>query len=94
MRGAYEINSHNRSRDEARRAAMEERSREKLIVVIAKINDLEPTMGGKWRRNMLSFYIACLAELVLHQSGFVNPTKAAMEPIEAEIRDLFDLTLD
>lgn len=53
------------------------RARESLIQTIAKIHDLEPTLGGKWRRNMEIYYIRRLAELVLYQLGFNDPTERA-----------------
>lgn len=67
------------------------RARESLIQTIAKINDLEPTLGGKWRANMVAYYVNRLAELVLYQSGFNTPTVQAVQVVELSIRNMLEL---
>ncbi len=67
------------------------RARESLIETIAKINDLEPTLGGKWKTNMVAYYTNRLAELVLYQSGFRNPSQAAIAAIQAGIYESLDI---
>ena len=57
-----------------------------LIETIAKINDLDPILGGKWKTKMLDYYINCLAKLILFQSGFSDPTREATASIDAGIR--------
>lgn len=70
--------------DEERR----EKARNVLVETIAKIADLEPVLGGKWRSGMLDYYSHRLAELVLYQSGFEHPSREAVEAIRIRIYDL------
>lgn len=63
------------------------KARQVLIETIAKIADLEPTLGGKWKRGMLDYYCGRLAELVLYQSGFVRPSLQAIEVIKRGIEN-------
>ena len=58
----------------------EEKARQTLINTIAKIYDLEPTLGGKWRLGMLRYYSNTLAELMLTQMGIddLSPINIAM----------------
>ena len=63
----------------------QEIAREKLLVTIRKISELEPILGGKWRTGMLEYYVSCLASLVLYQSGAENPTAKAVELVSAYI---------
>ena len=58
----------------------EEKARQTLINTIAKIYDLEPTLGGKWRQGMLRYYSNTLAELMLSQMGIedLSPINIAM----------------
>ena len=57
-----------------------EKARQTLINTIAKIYDLEPTLGGKWRLGMLRYYSNTLAELMLTQMGIddLSPINIAM----------------
>ena len=73
-------------RGSKRAEAKAERARSVLIETIAKISDLEPTLGGKWRRKMVDYYVGRLAELLLYQSGFDNPSKDAIEEVSVGIR--------
>lgn len=57
-----------------------------LIETIAKINDLDPILGGKWKKKMVDYYVDCLSKLILYQAGFPNPTLAATTVVEAGIR--------
>ena len=61
------------------------RARQTLIDTIAKIDDLEPTLGGKWKRNMLLYYYHRLAELVLYQCGFSHPSEVAVNCVASGI---------
>lgn len=65
--------------------AKAERAREVLIKTIASIDDLEPTLGGKWKQGMLDYYCDRLAELVLFQSGFNHPSANAMYSVKLGI---------
>ena len=56
-----------------------------LIETIAKIDDLEPTLGGKWKSKMLDYYVGCLANLILYQSGFSNPSFEAKASVSSGI---------
>ena len=67
--------------------AKAERARQTLIKTIASIDDLEPTLGGKWKVGMLDYYVRRLAELLLYQSGFKEPSQAGIEEMERGIRD-------
>lgn len=67
--------------------AKAEKARQSLIETIAKIDDLDPILGGKWKRNMLTYYVNRLAELVVFQSGFSNPSSLAIETVASGIRD-------
>lgn len=67
------------------------RARQSLIKTIAKIYDLEPTLGRNWRANMLSYYIDRLAELVLYQLGFENVAERAIQALADEIRDVLEV---
>ncbi len=66
--------------------AKAEKARESLIQTIAKIHNLEPTLGAKWRANMVTYYVDRLAELLLYQSGFSQPSKLAIRAMATQIR--------
>ena len=71
----------------------EAKAREILIGTIAKIYDLEPTLGGKWRLGMLRHYSNTLAELIFAQMGVedVSPMNIHMmgqELLETITRDI------
>ena len=68
--------------------AKAERARQSLIQTIAAIEDLEPTLGGKWRKGMLNYYTNRLAELVLYQCGFRQPSINAIKVLQSEIVSL------
>lgn len=61
------------------------RARDVLIETIAKIDDLEPTLGGKWKIAMVEYYSNRLAELLLYQAGFQDPSKAAVVAVRLGI---------
>ena len=63
--------------------AKAEKARQSLIETIAAIDDLEPTLGGKWKRGMVAYYTNRLAELLLYQSGVSHPSKIAVEAGQA-----------
>ena len=44
-----------------------------LIGTLCKIDDLDPVLGGKWKRGMLKYYSERLAELVLFDAGVTEP---------------------
>ncbi len=67
--------------------AKAEKARQSLIKTIASIDDLEPTLGGKWKAGMLDYYVRRLAELLLYQSGFKRPSREGIEAMERGIRD-------
>tara|TARA_Y100000310_G_scaffold319672_1_gene375227 strand:+ start:598 stop:939 length:342 start_codon:yes stop_codon:yes gene_type:complete len=69
------------------------KARESLITTIAKIHDLEPTLGGKWKTKMENYYISRLAGLILYQSGFSNPSPEAQAAIEIGIRRSLDFSI-
>ena len=73
--------------DEERR----EKARNVLMETIAKIADLEPTLGGKWQKNMVSYYTRRLAELVLFQSGFNHPSEEAIVSTQRAIYDSLEI---
>lgn len=77
-------------RGSKRADAKAEKARQTLIETIAKIYDLEPTLGGKWRANMVTYYVNCLAELLLYQSGFRNPTQEALAEVANGIRSTLE----
>lgn len=66
--------------------AKAEKARQSLIKTIAEIDDLEPILGGKWKRGMLTYYVNRLAELVLYQSGFSDPSGPAIQAMARVIR--------
>ena len=65
-------------------------ARETLIQTIAKIQALEPTLGGKWQAKMVLYYRSRLAELVLRQCGFSAPSALAISNIADRISDILD----
>lgn len=71
--------------------AKAEKARQSLIKTIASIDDLEPTLGGKWKVGMLDYYITRLAELVLYQSGFKHPSQSAIEAMGLRIRYVLEI---
>lgn len=73
-----------------RAEAKAEKARQVLIGTIAKINDLEPTLGGKWIQGMVDYYTMRLAELLLYQSGFLHPSLAAIVAVQVSIRGLLE----
>lgn len=73
-----------------KKADREKKARESLIKTIAKIHNLEPTLGAKWRENMLVYYVDRLAELLLHQSGFRVTTPYGIREMAAHIRRILD----
>lgn len=70
--------------------AKAEKARQVLIDTIAKISDLEPTLGGKWQRNMVRYYQNRLAVLLLYQCGFRNPSQYAIAYLTDRIADTLD----
>lgn len=68
--------------------AKAERARASLIKTIASIDDLEPTLGGKWKAGMLSYYVNRLAELLLYQSGFNTPSGLSIRAMADQIWSL------
>ena len=73
--------------DEERR----EKARNVLMATIAKIADLEPVLGGKWRSRMLDYYTHRLAELVLYQSGFEHPSSEALEAVVSSVENILEI---
>lgn len=74
--------------------AKAEKARQSLIQTIAAIDDLEPTLGGKWKTGMLTYYVSRLAELVLYQSGFKHPSEPAIEQMRVRIYDVLEIYPD
>lgn len=70
--------------------AKAEKARQSLIITITKIHDLEPTLGRKWREGMLDYYTIRLAELVLYQLGFTNPSALAVKTLSDEISAILE----
>ncbi len=70
--------------DEARR----EKARNSLVETITKINDLEPTMGGKWKASMVRYYRHRLAELLLYQVGVVEYSPGVIKEVEDQIESI------
>jgi len=70
----------------------EREARGRLVATIAKISDLQPTMGGKWRESMLRYYYSRLAELILYQQGIDYPVREAINHLAAHMREV--LTAD
>jgi len=71
----------------AKKKALKEReARGRLVATIAKISDLEPTMGGKWRESMLRYYYSRLAELMLYHQGIDYPSPTAIDNLSLHLR--------
>jgi hypothetical protein len=71
-----------------KKADKERDARGRLVSTIAKIADLEPTMGGKWRESMLRYYYSRLAELMLYQQGIDYPVRAAIDHLASHMREV------
>ncbi len=68
----------------------EREARETLVSTIAKIQDLEPTHGGKWREGMLRHYYEKLAELMIYQQGVDYPNQENISFLALRLRDALD----
>ena len=69
------------------KAQKEREARAVLVSTIAKIQDLEPTHGGKWREGMLNHYYDRLAELMLYQQGLDHPDRLSISSLALRLRD-------
>jgi hypothetical protein len=65
----------------------EREARQVLVGTIAKIQSLEPVLGGTWREGMLKHYYAKLAELMLYQSGVDHPNDANISRLALRLRN-------
>ena len=68
----------------------QEKARRTLITTLCKINDLDPVLGGKWKRGMLRYYAARLAELMLVEAGSKEPTTPDVVDMAVRILDLVE----
>ena len=73
-----------------KRADKEARARTVLVSTIAKIQDLDPVHGGKWREGMLRHYYERLAELMLYQQGIDAPNELSIRVLAERLRDALD----
>ena len=67
-----------------------DKAQEILISTLCKISDLDPMLGGKWKRGMLRYYAQRLGEVMLVQSGHPEPTSEDIEEMALRILDLLD----
>jgi len=70
--------------------AAHEKARWTLINTLCKISDLDPTLGGKWKRGMLRYYAERLAEVMLVEAGSKEPTARDVEVMAERILDLVE----
>ena len=73
-----------------KKAEKEASARQVLVATIAKIQDLEPVHGGKWRVGMLKHYYERLAELMLYQQGIDEPNSFSVRVLAQRLRDALD----
>jgi len=73
-----------------KKAEKEARARGILVSTIAKIQDLDPVHGGKWREGMLKHYFERLAELMLYQQGIDQPNSLSVRVLAQRLRDALD----
>ena len=73
-----------------KRSDKEARARAVLVSTIAKIQDLDPVHGGKWRAGMLKHYYDRLAELMLYQQGIDAPNELSIRVLAERLRDALD----
>jgi len=73
-----------------KKAEKEARAREILVSTIAKIQDLDPVHGGKWRKGMLRHYYERLAELMLYQQGIDEPNSLSIVVLAERLREALD----
>jgi len=68
----------------------QEKARRTLITTLCKISDLDPTLGGKWKRGMLRYYAERLAEVMLVEAGSKEPSPRDVEAMAERILDLVE----
>ena len=73
-----------------KKAEKEARARLILVSTIAKIQDLDPVHGGKWRAGMLKHYYERLAELMLYQQGIDEPNSLSIKVLAERLREALD----
>jgi len=68
----------------------QEKARRTLITTLCKINDLDPLLGGKWKRGMLRYYSERLAEFMIAEEGHGEYPPEAVYVVAEKVLDLLE----
>jgi len=72
------------------RKTAHEKARLTLINTLCKISDLDPTLGGKWKRGMLRYYAERLAEVMIAEEGHGEYPPEAVYVVAEKVLDLLE----